>query len=427
MKQNCTPPYETCVHGHFYRTALEAGVNEAKAVKLTEQLKKLHTIEGYTALNKDVSKIMSVIKKTIGRFPAKTRDEAVRVLYAVLYDADNLNNSYQSRIKIEEELGIFFLHELRNAIREAYYEPLQGETFIYTYENWLNGGYDKPPYTQEHYVPNYRKFIKGIMPDEEYQKILMAKKEVAERHINFYLDALKKSLTQRMEGAREPLAFLQNELDKVEKTLTDKERAHCNIGYEDGRYLKWLTFNSILPRNTSDNEGYRNYVAYWYKKVIIDNEKWIESHIEPKHVITDGISTEIQPVFAEAFYEYKKHLEILIAQHEGKPSPPPEMTNREFTTARQVLAIYHLLHFAQVRFENINKTDLARFTQFLTGKEAGNAKIENTTIYKRWKNIYSKSEENNIEDLRYIKTFFEKLGLFEIVKAIDNEMVIEKS
>lgn len=94
----------------------------------------------------------------------------------------------------------------------------------------------------------------------------------------------------------------------------------------------------------------------------------------------------------------------------------------EFTTARQILALYYLLEHAGLKMYDVNKTDLARFTQFLNGKEIGSSGIENTGIYKRWKEIYSKSDRKNRQDLEYIKAHFERLNLFEIVTKIQNDI-----
>ncbi len=320
MKQKCTPPYENCLHGHFYRAALDAGIDEKKAVKLTEQLKKLHTIEWYKELESDIPKIVEGIKKVIAHFPEKVRDEAVRVLYAVLDYADSLINSYQNRRHIEEELSAFFLRDLRKAIREAFYEPLQGETIIYTYEKWLNGDYDKTPYTQEDYVLNYRKFIKSLLPDEEYQKILAAKKEAAERYIHYHLEACKKHLATRLEGAREPLALLQKELTKIIELLENKEKGQFTILYDNGHRRSFIA----AKFNSTSDKGYYNEIAYWYEKVIVDNVQWIEACIDPKHITGDlPVMEKILPAFAVVFYEYKNYLEGLLAELQSKNPAKP--------------------------------------------------------------------------------------------------------
>jgi hypothetical protein len=89
-----------------------------------------------------------------------------------------------------------------------------------------------------------------------------------------------------------------------------------------------------------------------------------------------------------------------------------ENTNKEFTTARQVLAVTYLLNYCQIK--NIDKSEIARFVEFLTNKN--------------YKSIYDKSREpmlhlnRNGEDARYVKGWFERLGLNEIVRMIDNDL-----
>ncbi|MDX1943186.1 MAG: hypothetical protein SFU99_21660 [Saprospiraceae bacterium] len=116
-------------------------------------------------------------------------------------------------------------------------------------------------------------------------------------------------------------------------------------------------------------------------------------------------------------FEIDKYLSFLDLE-----GTPIELPNPEFTTARQVLALYYLLNYAKATTATADKTNFARFTQFLTGKEAGNSTIRNTNIYKRWKDVFSNSERKNIQDLQYIRPFFEKLGLLEVVKMIDNDI-----
>lgn len=124
------------------------------------------------------------------------------------------------------------------------------------------------------------------------------------------------------------------------------------------------------------------------------------------------------------FYIVKKKIEErrkAIALSKSKVEPENEQ-NREFTTARQVLAIYYLLSEVGLDWNTVNKTDIARFSQFLTCKEIGNSKIENTNLYKRWKQLYSKSERKNRQDLEYVKSHFERMGLHNLATKIQNDM-----
>ncbi len=116
-----------------------------------------------------------------------------------------------------------------------------------------------------------------------------------------------------------------------------------------------------------------------------------------------------------------KALNSFLEQSESETNQPLHVTNPEFTTSRQVLAIYYLLEYFKVDFKDIDRTNLARFTQFLTGKEANNNNIANTNIYKKWGNLFGKTPKKNKQDLIFIKTYFGKLRLMEIVKMIEND------
>lgn len=107
---------------------------------------------------------------------------------------------------------------------------------------------------------------------------------------------------------------------------------------------------------------------------------------------------------------------------DGEPiEPAAENENsKEFTTARQVLAIHYLLEYCQIK--NVDNTAKARFVQFLTGKETGAKDIKNTTIYKRVAKPLGNDNKTLMADLAFVRGHFESLGLFEISKMITNEM-----
>jgi hypothetical protein len=87
--------------------------------------------------------------------------------------------------------------------------------------------------------------------------------------------------------------------------------------------------------------------------------------------------------------------------------------SKEFTTARQVLAIHYLLKYSNVK--NVDKTEIARFIQFLTDKNFDN-------IYKKLQNPFKLNNKSLKEDLRFIRDYFERLGVLEVVKMINNEI-----
>lgn len=101
---------------------------------------------------------------------------------------------------------------------------------------------------------------------------------------------------------------------------------------------------------------------------------------------------------------------------------PVESTskNPEFTTSRQVLALYYMLNELDKATNSIDRAVKARFIHFLTNKSEDN-------IYKAlaapFKGFDNKSNKKAIiKDLEYIKSHFEALGLKNIVNQINAEM-----
>jgi len=124
----------------------------------------------------------------------------------------------------------------------------------------------------------------------------------------------------------------------------------------------------------------------------------------------------------------KKAIEIIDFEIENSPKQitleqniekiSGESENKEFTTKRQVLAIYFI--FNELGVKNIDKTVQARFIQFLTNKNQSN-------IYKILSNPFKGLDESNTkikDDLLYVKNLFDELGLSQLSKKIDANMQI---
>jgi hypothetical protein len=133
---------------------------------------------------------------------------------------------------------------------------------------------------------------------------------------------------------------------------------------------------------------------------------------------------ELVKLFAQykAYMLFASFLEKEAAKFINAESPSIPLTtllediaekNREFTTARQVLAIHYLLKYCQVK--NDDDKEKARFVHFLTGKNLDN-------IYKKVQSPLGGANKYVAEDLKYVRGHFERLGLKEIVKMISNEI-----
>jgi len=87
---------------------------------------------------------------------------------------------------------------------------------------------------------------------------------------------------------------------------------------------------------------------------------------------------------------------------------------KAFSTRRQVLAIHYLMKYCQVK--DIDQKVISRFIEFLTSKNESN-------IYDWLRNPLDGSPQKVKEDLTFVRKYFEELGMEEIVKMINNEII----
>lgn len=142
------------------------------------------------------------------------------------------------------------------------------------------------------------------------------------------------------------------------------------------KHIKQLLFSPY------DNNEY-------YKKGLLKIEKELDNEIK---LIKEEIAC-------------RKALEENIEIQDSK--------NPEFTTTRQVLALRYLLKYAKAK--NAKNNAQKNFVHFLTGKDK-------STVFKKFDDPnlgYSKDGA----DLNFVKQQFENIGLSEVVRMIDNDMV----
>jgi len=232
--------------------------------------------------------------------------------------------------------------------------------------------------------------------------------------------------------------FLLDHLESLideENTLGDKQLKICRarIVKECDRIAHELN----LPEETKSLPIKKNKFDWtWVKQqseTLPDIKAKIKYLIEVKTeyeqtALTGGSSWEIDFWPSEISFAKKCELEIqklkqlMTLEGKSKTEAPTKIEaaerNPEFTTARQVLAVHYLLQYAKTK--NVNKTEIARFIEFLTGKNYD-------SIYKRVRDP-AKSRKETLgssreleKDMDYVKSRFERLGLTEIVRMIENE------
>ncbi|MGQ0828309.1 MAG: hypothetical protein ACT4ON_07935 [Bacteroidota bacterium] len=140
-----------------------------------------------------------------------------------------------------------------------------------------------------------------------------------------------------------------------------------------------------------------------------------------KELITEYASWKAK----KRFYEFLQSELMQLQSGSISETAVQETTiikNKDHTTRRQTLAIYYLdLHF-KVNCEGKDAA-LIRFIQFLTDKNIDNI----TKIFRNpLKNSEKKkirADEELLKDLKYIRTYFEDLGLTSVVKKIDDDII----
>lgn len=108
-------------------------------------------------------------------------------------------------------------------------------------------------------------------------------------------------------------------------------------------------------------------------------------------------------------------------QHSHQVDEEPEKMNKEFTKARQLLAIYVLLKagFNVEHRDGQSVADVARLAHLLTGTRFTN--IQNSDIYKKYRLMPEyKQGEALLEDLSFIRPFFDALQLSSACQLIDD-------
>ncbi len=121
--------------------------------------------------------------------------------------------------------------------------------------------------------------------------------------------------------------------------------------------------------------------------------------------------TEEEKVQIEADYR----AEYVIEQKDDRKS------NSEYTTARQVLAMYYLFNEFKDNLNQVDRTSKSEFIEFLTGKNK-------SKIYKQLSNplegLEKTNNKNAIKDMKYVKSLFDSLNLKRISDQIERDMKI---
>lgn len=281
----------------FRQAAGETGLEAAAINDLLDKLRYWHNPQSLEQFGYNHAPIIQGMKDTIAGFPDDLQTIAARVLYYPWHmDGDVVFLSNPE-----------FARTLLKAMQEAFAEHLEGGTHVVTYEHWLQGSnIDRPHLAGRVYVLATMTFETFTLSQDEYQRIREAKEHAAERHVRHFYGILHnrldrrlygeltinaKGALERIGGASDPLALLEDEYDRLNEDL----QAY-------GRKIGYLSRLLIGCLNIADT--YR---------VVKRNEAWIEGTIQPRHI--NEIDPKLQPAYAVAAQRYKELLESKLVMY----------------------------------------------------------------------------------------------------------------
>lgn len=282
----------------------------------------------------------------------------------------------------------------------------------------------------------YRSYFKTI-PNEYIVKTIQKGIEYAKKVYNYHIqnECKKKDECLHNESWERKIALAENFMNSIlkEHKPTREDFSKWIMMYPAWREIAWR-YNT-----GKEYQHKQDLIAVFWNSYVYIQDKF-EGYYEEFQVIPKDYFEKLIFEFRQSFPKtdrvkgvnyYDDLIEQLIDRYEkiAVKTTQPEIeneesisleTNKEFTTTRQVLAVHYLLDYCDVR--GIDSTAKARFIQFLTGKEIGAANIKNTTIYKRVRSPFVKNDKKLVEDLQFIRKYFEELGLKEIAESITKEI-----
>lgn len=122
----------------------------------------------------------------------------------------------------------------------------------------------------------------------------------------------------------------------------------------------------------------------------------------------------------DIFFDYvlkqdEEKLEEMCRKFEETANSEALTLNKEYSNYRRTAAIYLLLEqLGADKRADFTQKSVSRFLEFLTGVKEGN-------MYERVNEIYNQGyKKSHHSDLRYVRKYFEDMGLKEVAQDIDN-------
>lgn len=192
----------------------------------------------------------------------------------------------------------------------------------------------------------------------------------------------------------------------IEELIDDSFNDKIVLGIDSGIYYIKSENDISIELKNEDYENKR--LSHFYKEELIPFENILFNTLYDfgLNIESVGIQRERSEV----------DLTDIIKSEIGN-SPT---RSRQFTTKRQTMAIVELLSKLGINTGNVDKTAIAGFIQFLTGKQSESLP-QNTTAYKliEKKDPDSEKEKNSFNnDCDFVASYFESVGLISLADKI---------
>lgn len=215
------------------------------------------------------------------------------------------------------------------------------------------------------------------------------------------------------------LGLIESERLKVDEEIQFDIILSSTAGPQLNKY-DWL----VAQKEVDKIEGTINKIAYL-----------IDISTKCKQQNTSGwkpIDLKEQKEFCyKCELEIKKINAIKALQAQIAPQEVPEVNNAissNFTNSQWVLITYYFFKYLGIEINNpanINPSSICKWLHLITGVPF--TKTANSDFYNKIRKAPNiKSDERLITDLEIIKSYFESVQLSEVVKLVDNEILLAR-
>jgi hypothetical protein len=236
-------------------------------------------------------------------------------------------------------------------------------------------------------------------------------------NLNSYKDRYKQDRLKSINYANYPFPdyYLREKKINNERVFEIVEiNSDCPVEKEDENFDLFFAYQLAL----TDIMEINNFLDFHLKETFENNLIELESFIlriliKYKAILEEKHKPLVDLYLKKSFLKIEtdmKNKEILVndkieENESNKTMEEQTKAKSEFTIARQVLAIKYLLNVANSKINECDNTEIARFIQFLTGRELDNKVIKNTNIYKKVNINLQRPNKNTVKDLQFIRTF----------------------